>query len=199
VFAIDHVIAVVDDLETAAQDILAAHGLASLPGGRHPGHGTGNRIVPLGDSYLELMAVVDRDEAAGSPLGRWAAERAGSGLGADAVCIRTDDVESVAVSLGEEPLAMSRVTDDGRTLSWRLAGLAGMLGEGLPFFIQWDTEEHPGSSEVDHQVAPVGFGRVGLPDLSGALAEIMAATPGIEVGTSRLVATIATDAGRIDL
>ena len=75
--AIDHVIVVVDDLDAAAARLLDEHGLASLPGGRHEGHGTGNRIVPLGPDYLELMAVVDADEAVGSPLGAWVAERAG--------------------------------------------------------------------------------------------------------------------------
>ena len=50
---------------------------ASRPyaGGRHPGHGTANRIVPLGSSYIELMAVVDRVEADSSPLGSWVERR----------------------------------------------------------------------------------------------------------------------------
>src|SRR5262245_53549604 len=61
--AIDHVILLAADLDHAAARLLKTHGLASLPGGRHPGHGTGNRIVPLGDSYLELMGVVDEVEA----------------------------------------------------------------------------------------------------------------------------------------
>jgi hypothetical protein len=30
--------------------------------------------VPLGDTYLELIAVVDEAEAAQSPVGRWVAE-----------------------------------------------------------------------------------------------------------------------------
>ena len=47
------------DLAAAAREIEARHGLASIEGGRHPGWGTANRIVPLGSSYLELVAVID--------------------------------------------------------------------------------------------------------------------------------------------
>ena len=40
------------------------------PGGVHEGQGTHNRIVPLGDGYLELMAIGDPEEAAAHPFGR---------------------------------------------------------------------------------------------------------------------------------
>ena len=63
------------DLAAAAEEIEARHGLASIEGGRHPGWGTANRIVPLGEAYLELVAVVDEAEAAQSPFGRWVGRR----------------------------------------------------------------------------------------------------------------------------
>ena len=62
------------DLAAAAREIEARHGLASIEGGRHPGWGTANRIVPLGEAYIELVAVVDEAEAAQSPFGRWVAQ-----------------------------------------------------------------------------------------------------------------------------
>lgn len=45
---IDHVIYATRDLEGAVGRIERELGLASLPGGRHEGLGTHNRIVPLG-------------------------------------------------------------------------------------------------------------------------------------------------------
>ena len=171
---LDHVILVVDDLATAAQRLYDEHGLASAEGGRHPGHGTGNRIVPLGNDYLELMAVVDAAEAATSPLGAWVAERAGPDPVAAAVCIRTDDIDAVAGRLGLEAEPMSRRRPDGATLSWRLCGLAEALSpEALPFFIQWDIdpEDHPGRTEVDHAVAPVGIARVEIGGGPASLAQ----------------------------
>ncbi|MGZ8620620.1 MAG: VOC family protein, partial [Actinomycetota bacterium] len=56
---IDHVVYAVRDLEVAARRCLEEHGLVSIPGGRHPRWGTANRIVPLGQTYLELLAVED--------------------------------------------------------------------------------------------------------------------------------------------
>src|SRR5918999_6293720 len=70
---LDHVLIAVADLAAAAREIEARHGLASIEGGRHPGWGTANRIVPLGEAYLELVAIVDEAEAAQSPFGRWVA------------------------------------------------------------------------------------------------------------------------------
>ena len=50
-------------------DLAADFGLPSVEGGRHPGWGTANRIVPLGDTYIELVTVVDDEaEAAQSPF-----------------------------------------------------------------------------------------------------------------------------------
>ncbi|MCU1449231.1 MAG: hypothetical protein JWP02_1401, partial [Acidimicrobiales bacterium] len=124
VLAVDHVIVAVSDLEEAGRRYDEQHGLASVDGGRHPGHGTGNRIVPLGSSYIELMAVVDRDEAASSGLGSWLAQRLGEvGEGPAALCLRTDDIETVGLRTGREPLAMTRTRPDGVELGWHLMGL----------------------------------------------------------------------------
>src|SRR4029453_4960474 len=68
---LDHVVLAVRDLDAPGTRILNELGLGSLPGGRHPGWGTGNRIVPLGYEYVELLAVVDPMEAESSPEGRW--------------------------------------------------------------------------------------------------------------------------------
>ncbi len=158
--AVDHVIVVVEDLETAARRYDDEHGLASVPGGRHVGHGTGNRIVPLGSSYIELMAVVDRDEAATSPVGSWVGRRlAEVGEGPGALCLRTDDIEAAARRTGHQPLAMGRTRPDGVQLGWHLVAHDAAFGDGLPFFIQWhvDDADHPGRAGVEHRVAAVGI------------------------------------------
>ncbi len=155
--AFDHVVIPVTDLDTAAARMSGEHGLASTAGGRHPGHGTGNRIIPLGPDYLELMAVVDRDEAAGSPMGRWVTASAAEGDRIGALCLRTDDIEATASRLGLEPMAMSRRTPEGVLLSWRLAGVDRAFTEGLPFFIQWDTPDHPGTTPCRHEARPLGI------------------------------------------
>jgi hypothetical protein len=132
---IDHVIYATADLDAAAARVESELGVAATGGGRHERIGTHNRIVPLGGGYLELLAVADPDEAAGSALGRALQERiaaAGEGLMGWAVAV--DDVEPVAARLGTE---VSTIARSGLTAS--LTGVAEAMREPtLPFFIARD-------------------------------------------------------------
>ena len=132
---LDHVLIAAADLEAVAGDL----GLASIEGGRHPGWGTANRIVPLGSTYLELVAVVDEAEASKSAFGRWvAAARSGAPFG---WAVRTSELDAVAARLGLTVHAGSRLTPDGRRLTWRMAGIERAAAEpSLPFVIEWGPE-----------------------------------------------------------
>jgi hypothetical protein len=196
---IDHAIVVVDDLASAADRFLSIYGLASIPGGRHPGHGTGNRIVPLGDSYLELMAVVDPGEAAISPLGRWAGHAAVRGDGIAAICLRTDSIADVGRHLGEEPMAMARDTPTGARLAWRLVGLSAMLQHGHPFFIQWDTPGHPGSDVAPHRVDVSGIVSVRLGPVPPVIHTLLEPIDEIELDGSGLAARIGIGGGAVEI
>ena len=157
---IDHVIYAVDDLDAAGASLCDREGLASVPGGRHEGGGTQNRIVPLGESYLELIAVVDVDEAEGSEFGRAVRRALTEEHPLVGWVLATDDIDAVAKRLDLEVEEKSRETDDGSTLSWRLAGLERAMKSGaLPFFVQWDVppEQHPGAAEVHHEAGPRGI------------------------------------------
>lgn len=153
---LDHVVVCVADLAEAARRYESDHGVVAVDGGRHPGHGTANKLVPLGDSYIELLAVVAPKEAKTSPLGTWALHRAAV-PGADAVCLRTDDLDAVTDRLDLEQTEMSRVTPDGVVLGWRLAGLKPALSNHVPFFISWDVppDLHPGRIPVEHPAGEV--------------------------------------------
>ena len=150
----------VRDLEAAARRLYEEYGLASVAGGRHLGHGTGNRIVPLGPDYLELLAVVDREEAANSLLGRTVSAQLADGDRFLGLCLRTDDIDREAARLELGPRTMSRRRPDGRELVWRLAGLESALPpRSLPFFIEWRVPDtlHPGREIAAHRVSPRGI------------------------------------------
>jgi hypothetical protein len=167
VVEIDHVIIAVADLEAAAGELERRHGLASVEGGRHAGWGTANRIVPLGDAYVELITVVDEAEAAGSAFGRWVAAGLDSAPGRPLGWVaRTDRLDEVVARLGLTPTAGSRPAGDGRLLRWRLAGVEQASTEpALPFFVEWgDGTPLPGRAEVRH---PAGAIRLERLDLSG--------------------------------
>lgn len=161
---IDHVIVLVDDLETG-HDWMETKGLTSLPGGRHTGHGTGNRIVPLGGTYIELMAVLDANEASSSQMGRWALLRVQSEPRLGALCLRTSDAAATAKRLGATPVSMSRLRPDGSALAWQLVGASEMFAGTTPvFFIEWEgrAQDHPGRMSADHRTSPTGRLRIGL-------------------------------------
>ena len=120
------------DLDATAARLEAEHGLRAAGGGRHEGIGTHNRVIPLGGGYLEIIAVADRDEAAGSDFGRAILRRieaAGEGLIGWAVAV--EDVAPVAERLGTPITSIAR---EGMTAS--LTGVAEAMAEPhLPFFI----------------------------------------------------------------
>jgi Glyoxalase-like domain len=133
---LDHVLIAVSDLEAAAREVEQRHGLVSVEGGRHEGLGTANAIVPLGGTYLELVAVVDEAEAARSGFGSWVA--AGELPRLLGWCVRTDDLDSVAGRLDLTIADGARARPDGTVLRWRMAGLERSAEEpSLPFFIEW--------------------------------------------------------------
>jgi hypothetical protein len=151
---IDHVLIRVTGLDSAARRLDAEHGLASVTGGRHPGWGTANRIVPLGETYLELVTVVEEHEAAGSLFGRWVMEAPPGPMG---WCVRPSSIEAEAARLDLAVDAGSRATSSGELLTWRYAGFEQAAGEpALPFFIEWgDPALFPGSIAAKHRSGPV--------------------------------------------
>jgi hypothetical protein len=159
---LDHVLLAVTDLAAAARDIQERCGLASVEGGRHPGWGTANRIVPLGTHYLELIAVVDQAAAAGSGIGRWVASgasRLGRPLG---WAVRTGQLDQLARRLGLTLSAGSRTTPSGEVLRWRSAGIQQAVAEpSLPFFIEWEAGTAlPGTTAIAHAAAPAAVSKL---------------------------------------
>jgi hypothetical protein len=157
---IDHVIYAVEDLEAAAASLFEREGLASVQGGRHHGWGTANRIVPLGESYLELIAVVDADEAEGSEFGRAVLSGVTEDRPLVGWVVATDDIDAVAKRLDLDVESKSRERADGSTLRWRLAGMSRAMETGAyPFFVEWEgpAEGRPGAAQAEHDAEPRGI------------------------------------------
>jgi len=156
---IDHVVLGSRDLDATADRYRRQHGLASVPGGRHAAWGTANRIVPLGDDYVELLAVVDRDVAASSAFGTFLRDLTAEGDRWFTVCVADDDLDGTAARLGLDVVRGSRLRPDGREISWRSAGLEDPKRDPwLPFFIEWQTADaHPGRMPADRPVAATGI------------------------------------------
>jgi hypothetical protein len=125
---IDHVIYATADLD-AAEARIKDFGLDVVPGGRHEGLGTHNRLVPLGGAYLELLAVRDPEEAEGVGFGAALIER-GEGLLGWAAAV--DDLAAVVDRLDLSVMTVSR-----QGMSAQVAGVdEAMRAPYLPFFIE---------------------------------------------------------------
>jgi hypothetical protein len=160
VLRLDHVVYAVPDLDEAAVRFRGEFGLDSTEGGRHERWGTANRIVPLGDQYLELVAAVDEPKAAETVFGRGVFEHAARGGGWFTIAAVADDLDAVASRLGLEVGWGSRTRPDGRTVRWRMAGLDDQRREPwMPFFLTWDIldELHPGRARAGHGVRATGL------------------------------------------
>ncbi len=164
--AVDHVLLATSDFEIASRALSDRYGLMSVQGGQHPDWGTANWIVPVGDAYLELVAVVDEPAAERSAFGRWVASAGAGVFQPIGWAVRTGSLETVAERIGLEVSAGSRTTPSGQVLAWRLAGVEVAAAEPLlPFFIEWGLgTPHP--SRALGANANLGFG-IGRLVLSG--------------------------------
>ena len=161
---LDHVLIAVTDLAVAARAIEARYGLASIEGGRHPDWGTANRIVPLGQTYLELVAVVDEAKAAESAFGRWVAGVGPSLAQPLGWAVRTNELDGLAQRLGLSIRPGARAIPGGEPVRWRCTGIEQAAAEpSLPFFIEWGPGTPlPGRADVSHSVGAVEVARLVL-------------------------------------
>jgi hypothetical protein len=146
---IDHLVYATPDLEASVTDLEKQLGVRAAAGGRHPGRGTRNALLGLGNrSYLEI---VGPDPSQDSPrwfgidtmtnprLTTWAANAA-----------NLDEVISQAARNGLRLGAITagqRVRSDGVVLSWKFTDPITTVADGLvPFFIDWGRSPHPAES-----------------------------------------------------
>ncbi len=138
-------------------------GFTVLEGGHHPGRGTANVIVPFGNQYLELLAVVDAREALASAQGRpimTALSTRGRGLARWSV--EPEDIEGTATRVGLPVERRCRVLPTGETVRWRAVGVdVSWIEPWRCAFMAWDDPgQHPGRSERTHPNGATGFSRL---------------------------------------
>ncbi len=177
--AIDHVIIACADPDAAAADLEQQLGLRATGGGRHAAHGTFNRLIFLGDSYIELMGIFDARLAAESWWGHHIAALIDHQPAALAgVPIASDDLVTDVARLRamgspiSDPLAGERLRPDGDVVRWSIGRLPQPDPDlGLAFLIEHDStaaewrpaERAARASEIHPVGTPARLLRVGLP------------------------------------
>jgi hypothetical protein len=138
---IDHIIIGVNNLDKAATQFSQKLGLAVSGGGIHPTGGTANRIIVIGDTYLELIAIHNPAEAQQSMLDRLAIHE-----GYLNFVLASNDIEADSKALINRGIAVlgptpgSLMTADGRTRGWSRTNIERSdLAQRYPFVIQHDS------------------------------------------------------------
>ncbi len=165
---IDHFIVAVPRPDEAAAEIERALGVHAGPGGSHAAYGSRNRLIWLGDSYIELLGIDDPALAARAWYGSRAmsvlAEEGGGYVG---LALVSDDLAADAALLHDQGSRLGdaqsgeRARPDGRVVRWQVAVPAEADPElGLIFLIEHDLESAewtaPERSERARQAHPLG-------------------------------------------
>jgi hypothetical protein len=139
---LDHILLGCSDLDQGIAFVEQHTGVRAAIGGVHPGRGTRNALLSLGERrYLEIIApdpaqkgIDDKRltsilKLSSPSLIQWAAH--------------VDDIEALAKKLKaagvniEGPAPGSRKRPDGRLLQWKTLGVDAKPEEVMPFFIEW--------------------------------------------------------------
>jgi len=145
---IDHILWATPDFEEGVAMMHELSGVRPDYGGPHPGLGTQNALLALGSRvYLEILGPDSKQNLEGTFGGTIAA------LGKPGIltlAARTQDIQAAAARARDagltaaEPMAMTRRTEDGRVLQWRVMLLKDEeYGWSIPFFIDWGDAPHP--------------------------------------------------------
>ena len=141
---LDHIVIAVADPDAAAATLEAELGLVATGGGRHDALGTFNRLVWLGDTYLELLGIFERALAERSWLGAPTMEMLSRGGGLTTWALATDTLaidlaalRAAGSDLGDSIVGQRRRAD-GALVSWRLAVPARLGPSEPPFLIEHD-------------------------------------------------------------
>jgi hypothetical protein len=146
---LDHILLGSSDLQHGI-DLVERHtGIRATFGGVHPGRGTQNALLSLGEGrYLEIIAPDPAQSSTTDPLASelhsfteprlvgWAAHPG-------ELSSFADRLRSAGIKC-EGPTPGSRKRPDGRLLQWQTLRLADDASGLLPFFIQWSANSvHP--------------------------------------------------------
>lgn len=199
---LDHILLGCNDLDQGISFVEKATGVRAAFGGVHPGRGTRNALLSLGEKhYLEIIApdpaqsgAPDRhglQELTEPRLIGWAAHP--GDLDQFAARLRAANIAF------DGPTPGSRKRPDGRLLQWKTLNLHDDLGGLLPFFIEWSTgTTHPSADAPSGcELAHFGVAAPNDAEIGHLFAVLGLAIPVAHRETRQLLARISGSNGRM--
>jgi hypothetical protein len=203
---LDHVLLGSNDLQRGIDFVQEHTGVRAALGGVHPGRGTQNALLSLGDKrYLEIIGPDPAQAASTNPMALALRELLEPRLVGWAV--HPGDLSSFARKLSSAGVAFagptpgSRKRPDNQVLQWQTLVLKDDSDGLLPFFIEWSAaSSHP---SVD---APTGLRLVRFqittphPEALGRTAALLSLNVSINSADQpQLRATLAGPKGKLDV
>src|SRR6266404_7309011 len=144
---LDHILLGCSDLDRGIEAVEEATGVRPAVGGVHPGRGTRNALLSLGDRrYLEIIA----PDPAQQKIAHFPQIREMKVPRLIGWAVHPPDIAATAKLLRNNQIAFqgpddgSRKRPDGRILNWKTINLADDRHGILPFFIEWSADSvHP--------------------------------------------------------
>lgn len=204
---LDHLVFAVPGLAAGARRMEELLGVPTVPGGRHEGLGTHNRLVGLGPGrYLEIIAADPEQPTPGRP--RWFGLDDLTGPKLVTWCVDpAEDLDALTargresgIDLGDR-MEGSRRRPDGSLLAWTFTDpWSPRAGGAIPFFIDWGGGPHP-ADDLPASCAVHSL-RVEHPEPGKVEAWLTALgldTPVSEGDAPRVVASLETPNGIVEL
>jgi hypothetical protein len=144
---LDHIILGCNDLDKGIDLVEENTGVRPAIGGVHPGRGTRNALLSLGERrYLEIIA----PDPAQSQIVHYPQIRQMKDPRLIGWAVHPPDIAAIANQLRENKIVFqgpadgSRKRPDGQILNWKTINLADDRHGLLPFFIEWSADSvHP--------------------------------------------------------
>jgi len=146
---LDHILLGTPELQAGIDFVEKHTGVRATFGGVHPGRGTQNALLSLGERrYLEIIAPDPAQPGVINPIASslhsltkpqligWAAHPGG-------VSAFAGELRAAGIKF-DGPTPGSRKRPDGHLLKWQIVSLADTASGLLPFFIEWSQDSvHP--------------------------------------------------------
>jgi hypothetical protein len=203
---LDHILLGSPDLQAGIEFVEQSTGVRAAFGGVHPGRGTQNALLSLGNRrYLEIIAPDPAQLGVKNPIASslhsltephlvgWAAHPG-------SVTAFAEKLAAAGIKY-EGPTPGSRKRPDGLILKWQIVSLADTASGLLPFFIEWGQDSVHPSVDAPKGCALLSFSaETAEPEkLTAALKRLNLDLPIKKGERARLQAVISGPKGGLDL
>jgi hypothetical protein len=99
--------------------------------------------------YIEVVCPLDHPATEQTPWGKAVSKKANEGGGWFTWVFSTKDIGPIEQKFGRQAIEGHRTRPDGSDLKWKQIGVSEISEtREFPFFIQWDSPEHPSQEGI---------------------------------------------------